>query len=169
MARPRGFRLPYHRCGATPLSHRQLKLRARGLCSRASVPLRSGVRPAPRRLGSSDIWFQKSRFRTESTPETLFGTNALGNGRQPKPSCLRHCPQSFGPRLALKMLRAGFAQPPRFKSVSTALLTAFRVSNTPSPERALASYSGTSFGLSKALSSATGMALGRSRLLYCTT
>ena len=55
---------------------------------------------------------------------------------------------------------------PLRSSVSTSLLTAFSVSNTPSPVRAWASKSGTPVGLSCARSSATSTALGRSRLLY---
>ena len=59
--------------------------------------------------------------------------------------------------------------PPFFSWVSTCFATAFSVSKTPTPVGAMAGYEGTLRGLSARCSSSTLTALGRSRLLYCTT
>jgi len=59
--------------------------------------------------------------------------------------------------------------PPRRSSFKTRRLTALSVSNTPAPERALASKSGTFIGLMSGRSSSTETTFGRSRLLYWMT
>src|SRR5262249_9350168 len=78
----------------------------------------------------------------------------------------------FGEQVLAKLgaiVAARDHQPPFRSSVSTSLATAFSVSNTPMPFGATASKLGTLVGFSASSSSGSGIAFGRSRLLYWTT
>src|ERR1700694_4248725 len=59
--------------------------------------------------------------------------------------------------------------PPAFNSVSTCFAISFKVSNTPTPWKAIASTMGSFFLRSSVASRSMGRILGRSRLFNCST